>query len=205
MQVGAYAGSSLASHPAQEGYHPRLAKPRGGGALTVVEQDGLTPATHLVQGRKAILAEPLLFQHAIIEPAAQLNQCGKVRQAPREVKSCTLLIVISVRKARPSLKYCLRTLLVVNADTGQNAFANHARVQLAGSSFGHPSFKDQAHPVRTAQIEIISNQPQRKRVSLFFLPFALPIHKAIPRAALGEDVARVRRVRLDLLAQVGDV
>jgi hypothetical protein len=126
MQVGAYAGSSLASHPAQEGYHPRVAKPRGGGALTVVEQDGLTQATHLVQERKTILAEPL-FQHATIEPAAQLNQCGKVRQAPREVKSCTL-IVISVRKARPSLKYCLRTLLVMNADTGQNAFANHARV-----------------------------------------------------------------------------
>jgi hypothetical protein len=42
MQVGAYAGSSLASHPAEEGYHPWLTKPRGGGALTVVEQDGLT-------------------------------------------------------------------------------------------------------------------------------------------------------------------
>jgi hypothetical protein len=42
MQVGAYAGSSLASHPAQAGYHPWLTKPRGGGALTVVEQDGLT-------------------------------------------------------------------------------------------------------------------------------------------------------------------
>ena len=48
-----------------------------------------------------------------------------------------------------------------------NAFSQHPGVELTGSCFGHLALEDQADPLRSPQVEIVSDQGFDQSPALF--------------------------------------
>ena len=67
-------------------------------------------------------------------------------------------MVVSVRRARPSLWYCLmRRSFVVDVQGGHDAIGNDAGAKQAGRGLGNPAVKDQLHLFGPADIEVFAN------------------------------------------------
>ena len=73
-------------------------------------------------------------------------------------KSRVLLMVVSVRRARPSLWYCLILLnLVIDVQRRGHAFGQHARAKTARRSLGHAPLEDQLHLIGPAQVQVLAD------------------------------------------------
>jgi len=76
-----------------------------------------------------------------------------------------------------------RTVLVVDADAGHDPMLEHMGAELTGSPLGHQPIEDQAHPIRTAQVEILTDEALDQRPSLGGVHKHLcPAHFTLPDA-----------------------
>ena len=74
------------------------------------------------------------------------------------LKSRGLLMVVSVRNARPSLWYCLILLtLVVHVQRGHDPFGQHPGAEPARGPLGHPPLENQLHLVRPPEVQILAD------------------------------------------------
>jgi hypothetical protein len=86
----------------QERLHTLVAKTQGGSALAV-EHDRLLQGLKPIGSKVAVMTEFLHLQHPPVGSEADLAQAGQVVQPPTHANIVGLLMVVSVRSARPSL------------------------------------------------------------------------------------------------------
>ena len=60
-------------------------------------------------------------------------------------------------------------MFVTDPNTGQHPVLDHLGFELAGRSFGHPSVKDQTDLVRSAYIQVVSDEAFHQGSALFRL------------------------------------
>jgi hypothetical protein len=96
----------------EQGHDPGIAERQRRGTLAV-DDTGTVDLLEDRLGEVAVLTDALHLQHAAVGGKADGPQRGQVAQASAEAlfaKSRVSLMVVSVRRARSSLKYCLMRL-----------------------------------------------------------------------------------------------
>jgi hypothetical protein len=89
----------------EDRHDPRVAEAQRGDALAACDR-GVLYAIERVLRQHTVVAEPFDFEDLAIDWSPRLRRCGSWATAFRTLKSIGLLIVVSVRRARCSLKYC---------------------------------------------------------------------------------------------------
>ena len=91
----------------EQRHDARVAEAQGRDALAVLD-GGLLEAIEGVLGQHAVVADALDFEQLAVDVVPQVAQVRRGCRPPCSTwKSIGLLMVVSVRRARCSLKYCL--------------------------------------------------------------------------------------------------
>src|SRR4051812_5693380 len=86
------------------------------------------------------------------------RKAGKLSSRLPMPKSRVSLIVVSVRRARPSLWYLLDPgMLVVDVQRRRHPFGEHPRPEPARGPLGDAPLEDQLHLVRPSQVEVLAD------------------------------------------------
>ena len=134
-----------------------VAEAKAGGAL-IVDEDGGHDGVQAVLADQAIVAQLFDAQEASVGGKADLPQGGQIAERATDLE---IVRVVDGGFGPERLAFFVVLLdlglLVLHVERGNDAFGQDARAKAAGGPARDASVEDQLHLVRTAEVEIFSD------------------------------------------------